>query len=67
VYGFCSGNGRAAAAGEVYRLRVFENRVLLCISRMIRSRIMRQVGIVICVGDMRSVCRIVVVKPEEKE
>jgi hypothetical protein len=65
VYGFCSGNGREV--GEVYRLSVFENRVLLCITRMIRSRIMRQVGLVICMGDMRCVCRVVVGKPVEKK
>ena len=48
VFGFCSGNGRVAAVGEVSRLKVLENRVPLCFSRMIKSRIMRQVGLVIC-------------------
>lgn len=58
VYGFCSGSGRAAALGEVYRLKVFENRLPLCFTRMIISRIMRQVRLVICMGDRRSVCRV---------
>jgi len=63
----CSGNGRAAAVGEVYRLKVFENKLPLCFARMIISRIMRQVELVKCVGDMRSVCRVLVGKPEEKK
>jgi hypothetical protein len=53
--------------GEVYRLKVFENRVPLCFTRIIISRIMRQVGLVICMGDTRSVCRALVGKPEEKK
>jgi len=64
---FCSGNGRVAAVEEVYRLKVFENKLPLCFTRMIISRIMRQVGLVKCVGDMRSVCRVLVGKPEEKK
>jgi len=67
VYDFCGGNGRATAVGEVYRLKVFENKFPLCFTRMIISRIMRQVGLVKCVGDMRSVCRVLVGKPEEKK
>jgi hypothetical protein len=67
VYGFCSGNGRAAAVGEVYRLKVFENRLPLCFTRMIILGIMRHVGLVICMGDMRSVRRVLVDEPEEKK
>jgi len=64
VYDFCSGNGRVAAVEEVYRLKVFENKLPLCFTRMIISRIMRQVGLVKCVGE---VCRVLVGKPEEKK
>lgn len=53
--------------GEVYRLKVSENRLPLCFTRMIISRIMRQMGLVICMGDMRSVCRVLVDKPEENK
>ena len=67
VYGFCSGNGRAAAVGEVYMLKEFENRLPLCFTGMFISRIMRQMGLVIYMGDMRSVCRVLVDKPEEKK
>jgi len=67
VYGFCSGSGRAAAVGEVYRLKVFENRLPLCFTKMIISRIMRLVALLMCMGDMRSVCRVLVGKPEEKK
>jgi hypothetical protein len=65
VYGFCIGIGRAAAVGEVYMLKVFENRLPLCFTGMIIPRIMRQVGLIMYMEDMRSLCRGLVGKPEE--
>jgi hypothetical protein len=46
---------------------VFENGLPLCLTKMIMSRIVRQVGLVICMGDTRCVCIVLVGKPEEKK
>jgi hypothetical protein len=46
---------------------VFEERLPLCFTRRIITRIMRQMGLVICMGDMRSVYKVLVGKPVEKK